>query len=206
MTSPLPGPTSSPEQLIAALRGGLAAYEELLRRYQPLLTQTARREISPQLEATFGASGVVQETFWKVWQALRDFRGQTEAELVAWMRGILRNVLGGEERKLHAAKRDVRREERVDPGASSASPSGPWFDPNPSPGSQAAQHEQLDRLRQALQRLPDDQRLAVLLQKEHELSDEQIGRLLNCSVEAVRMKRVRGLARLRQELGGDDGA
>jgi RNA polymerase sigma-70 factor (ECF subfamily) len=202
MIAPLPDPPS-PSALLAALREGLEAYDQLLRLYHPYLLRIAREDISCDLNVLLGASGVVQVTFWKFWQAIRDFRGHTEAELRAWLRSTLHSILRDEERKLHTASRDVSRQECLPGNRSSAAWSGPCADPAPSPGSQVVQREQLERLEQALKRLPADQRLAVLLQKEHELRDDQIGRLLNCSPEAVRMKRVRALARLRHELGED---
>jgi RNA polymerase sigma-70 factor (subfamily 1) len=206
MTAPLSDPPPSPSRLLAALRAGLEAYDQLIRLYRPYLLHIAREDISRDLDVLVGASGVVQETFWRFWQAVRDVRGDTEAELRAWLRSTLHGILRDEERKLHTARRDVRRQEHFPGNQSSAAWSGPCLDPAPSPSSHAAQREQAERLEQALGRLPQDQRLAVLLQKEHELSDEQIGRLLNCSPEAVRMKRVRALARLRRELGDDHAA
>lgn len=203
MTAPRTDLRPSAGRLLAALRRGLEAYDQLLRLYHPYLLRIARDDISRDLDVLVGASGVVQVTFWKFWQAIRDFRGQTEAELRAWLRSTLHSVLHDEERKLHTAGRDVSRQEHFPTHDSSGAWSGPCVDPAPSPESQAEYREQVERLEQALRRLPEDQRLAVLLQKDHELSDEQIGRLLNCTAEAVRMKRVRGLAQLRRELGDD---
>src|SRR5438105_3146877 len=111
MAAPLADMRPSSGHLVATLRSGLEAYEQLLRLYQPYLLRIAREDISRDLDVLIGASGVVQVTFWKFWQALRDFRGETDAQLRAWLRSTLHGVLHDEERKLHTARRDAGRQE-----------------------------------------------------------------------------------------------
>ncbi|HXG10202.1 MAG TPA: sigma factor, partial [Gemmataceae bacterium] len=106
MTQSSSRPPASVEDLIAAIRAGFQAYQELYARYHPYLARLTERLISPELQTDLGTSGVVQEGFLKIWQSFPSFRGSTEAELRAWMRAILRNTLTSEQRRLEAGRRD----------------------------------------------------------------------------------------------------
>ncbi|EXG81828.1 SigE family RNA polymerase sigma factor [Cryptosporangium arvum] len=59
---------------------------------------------------------------------------------------------------------------------------------------------QRDALWHALSGLPRQQRAAVVLRFYEDLDDDEISRLLNCSVATVRSHVSRGLARLRDEI------
>jgi RNA polymerase sigma-70 factor (ECF subfamily) len=187
---------------IAAIQGGAVAYEQLVAAYGPQLLRLAEQRITPDVNASLGASGLVQETLLSMWTAFRDFRGTTEAELLAWMRKILVNRLRREQRRVRAAKRDVRRLQRLAGRDSQSGSVIAAVDPAPTPGSLAAKQELLERVRKAARGLPDDQRLVLLLRHVHDLGYTDISNLLNRSEEAVRMAHSRAVARVKEIVGG----
>ena len=64
----------------------------------------------------------------------------------------------------------------------------------------AEQHEQRQRLQQALDELPDEQREAVLLRLQQELSLEEIGRITGVGRETVKSRLRYALDKLRARL------
>ncbi len=98
---------------IAAIHAARLAYEAIVEAYQPYLARLAEQHVTPGVNASLGASGLVQETWLAVWRGFLNFRGTTEAELLAWMKKILVNRLLREQRRVRAGKRDVRRLQRL---------------------------------------------------------------------------------------------
>jgi RNA polymerase sigma-70 factor (ECF subfamily) len=61
-------------------------------------------------------------------------------------------------------------------------------------------HEEAEALRRALERLPEDYRLALLLRYQEQRSFDDIGRLLDLSPNAARKLWLRAVRRLQQEV------
>ena len=78
-----------------ALRG------QRLERFRDYLRLLARLQLDDRLQGKLDASDVVQQTLVKAHQALEQFRGQTDAELAAWLRRILANTMTDAARKYH---------------------------------------------------------------------------------------------------------
>jgi RNA polymerase sigma-70 factor (ECF subfamily) len=162
----------------------------------------ARLRLDPRLKGKPDASDVVQQTLLQAHANLGQFRGQSEPEMVAWLRQILANVLAGSVRAFATEARDVVREQSLEAGLEeSAARLEVWLAADQSSPSQRVIHfEQLARLADALAQLPADQREAV-----------ELHHLQNCSVADVaeRMQRTkpavigllfRGLQKLRRLL------
>src|SRR6478672_14289 len=82
------------ERGIEAARNGngsaLGPVLEICRNY---LLLTANQELEPDLQAKVAPSDVVQKTYLEAFRDFRQFRGRTEAELLGWLRGILKHNL-----------------------------------------------------------------------------------------------------------------
>lgn len=159
-----------------------------------------RHRLDDRLQGKLDASGVVQQTLWEAHQGWADFRGDTEAELTAWMRRILIRNLTDEVRKLEADKRDLARERSLEEAVEqSLANLAAWVVQNQSsPSQQLVREEQLLALAAALTQLPDDQRRAV---ERHHLEGQSlvdVGQALQRSKEAVAGLLFRGLRRLRE--------
>jgi RNA polymerase sigma-70 factor (ECF subfamily) len=71
-------------------------------------------------------------------------------------------------------------------------------DPAPSPAVVTEGRIDLELTRQALARLPETERSALLMSTVHGFSHEQIGAVLDCSVGAVKLRIHRARLRLRE--------
>ena len=125
------------------------------------------------------------------WLDLQDFRGETPAEFMGWMRGIVRRKLGRVVRK----KRPRPGGEQV-VGASEAESSD-------SDGLAGLMREEVRaRVRVAIERLPEDQRSVMDLRLQG-LNSAQIAVMLCMKPETVRKRESRAAARLRELLAAD---
>jgi RNA polymerase sigma-70 factor (ECF subfamily) len=186
--------------LSAACAGSREALGQALEGCRRYLQQIAQQELDAELRAKASPSDLVQETFLEAQRAFEHFQGTSEAELLAWLRQLLRRRLAKLRRRYHTTKRRVAREVALDAGSSSADPAGKVPADMPSPSGQAMEHEQDQALQEALQRLPDDYRRVIIWRYQEERSFEEIGQLLGRSPEAARKLWTRAIERLQQEL------
>lgn len=174
-----------------------------LKRFRPWLVLLARLQMARRLSAKLDASDVAQQVLLEACGALPKFRGTTEAELAAWLRSILANVLAHELRRYAGTQsRDVTREVSLDAELAESSQrlNAVLADTGPSPSEEAVRHEQEIRLAAVLERLPDDYREVIVLRNLEGLSHEEVAARMGRSTGAVRMLWMRALAQLRQEL------
>src|SRR5438045_2970865 len=104
-----------PEELLLPARSGSAAARgQLLELYTHYLTLLARLQIGRRLQGKVDAADLVQETFLRAHRDFAQFRGNTEAELLGWLRGILAANLAQLVRRYFGTRaRDVRLEAAV---------------------------------------------------------------------------------------------
>ena len=172
-------------------------------RYEAWLKTLARIEIDTRFQGKFSASDAVQQTMLEAWRVWDHFRGDTEAQRIAWLRGILRISWRISARHFAGVKkRDVSREQSLEQSLARSSQRLEQFleAQQPSPDSELVLAEDRMRLIEVLDRLPDDYRQVILLRNLQELSYDEIGRTMNRRPGAVRMLWVRALARLRDEI------
>jgi RNA polymerase sigma-70 factor (ECF subfamily) len=175
----------------------------VLERYRNHLRSLARQHLDRRFRDKLDPSDVVQQTLLAAHRNLHQLRGQSEPELLGWLRGILRREIALALRHFRAASRDINRERSLGGGqpASSAQPAGHWLAASdPSPSQRVAHHEQLVRLAEALAQLPEDQRRAVELHHLKGQSVSEAARSLGRSKSAVVGLLFRGLKKLRQIL------
>ena len=195
--------TAGLPELLANLRGGdAAARARVLARYQAWLHVLAAAQIGGRYRGKFDASDIVQQTLLEACRDLPQFRGGTEAELLAWLRQVLAHVLGHEFRRYAGTQqRDVAREVSLEQSlAQSSQRLGDMLAASDSsPSQQAVRHEQEVMLAEVLARLPDDYREVLILRNLEGLSHEEVAQRMGRGVGAVRMLWVRALARVRKE-------
>ena len=128
------------------------------------------------------AEGIVQDAFLKAWENRHDLRDVTAFR--AWIFSIALNVLRQRKRtpRLVIAK-------EVDAVCA-----------RPSPEQQAATGQELDRAMTALDRLPEDQRKALLLVRMENMLFREAAEVLGVPESTVKTRVRRGLIRLAQEL------
>ena len=151
------------------------------------------------------SSDAVQETFLEAQRNFSAFRGVTEAEFVAWLRGILAARIANLLRHFFGAQgRDIRRERdlNIDLDQSSRSLERGFVALQSTPSQHLAKRETGVLLADAIAKLPEDYREVILMRHFEELPFSEIATRMQRSVDAIQKLWVRGLARLRQ-LAGD---
>src|SRR5262245_14721015 len=131
----------------------------LLERFRAYLSLRARVQLDPSLRGKVDLSGVVQQTLLEAHQAMDQLRQWDEPQQLAWLRRALANNLMDEVRKLGTAARDVGRERSLEAELEQSSARlEAWLASEESaPPERAVRNEELLRLAEALEHLPDDQ-------------------------------------------------
>lgn len=187
--------------LISRARSGdSSALGELLDRHRDQLRLLADRDLSEKLQRRVDASDVVQQTFLIAHRAFEQFRGETDPELIAWLRTILnQNVQEAVRRHIHAQHRSLNQEVSIQSAGTTSLP----FDPpasDPTPSQRVALRESTAELLAALEELPTDQREAVRLKHLEGCSVTEIAASLGKTEAAVAGLLRRGIATLRQTI------
>jgi RNA polymerase sigma-70 factor (ECF subfamily) len=135
---------------------------EQFRSYLRLL---ARLQLPPRLAPKVDASDIVQQTLVQAFRAQDGFRGNSPAEMIGWLRQILARNLAHAVRDHGRQKRDIGREVSLAAAVDQSSARlEAWLAAEQSsPSQRAERNDQLLRLAQALETLPDEQREAVVL-------------------------------------------
>src|SRR5262245_24041045 len=134
-----------------------------LERFRAYLQLLARLQLDPRLRAKVDLSGVVQQTLLEAHQS--PLAVASDGDLAAWLRRLLANNLADEVRKAFAQKRDAERERSLEASlaGSSARLESLLAADQSSPSQRAERNEELLRLAEALEQLPEAQRTAVEL-------------------------------------------
>jgi RNA polymerase sigma-70 factor (ECF subfamily) len=181
----------SDRQLMDAYVGGDAkAFETLVRRHGPSVLGylTKMTHHHDQAEDLF------QETFQKVHEHAASFRGEL---LRPWLLTIAANAALGRRRrdKKHSLVSLSGAGDCGD-GRHCGTTAGDVPAVTPEPADELALEEQRRRVRDALGRLPEQQRTALILNYYHQFSYKQIAEALNCSVGAVKTHLFRALKKM----------
>jgi RNA polymerase sigma-70 factor (ECF subfamily) len=192
-------------RLLAEARDGSpAALGEALEACRAYLLTVAGQELDPALRAKAGASDLVQQTFLEAQRDFKQFDGATEAELLNWLRRVLRNNVTNFARAYRATgKREVGREVELEAGRSSADWRSALAGDTTTPSRLVMQAEQLEALEQAIARLPDDYRQVIEYRYREERSFDEIAELMNCSANAACKLWSRAIEKLEKELQTD---
>jgi RNA polymerase sigma-70 factor (ECF subfamily) len=189
--------------LTDARAGSPEALGELMEACRRYLLLVAQRELDPALRAKGGASDLVQETFLDAQRGFSGFRGDSETELLAWLRRLLLNNLISFARLYRETdKRQIGKEVGLGNGDSARCEWGGLAEESLSPSRQMMKHEEAESIRRGLDRLPADYRQVLLLRYQEEQSFEEIGRTMGRSANAVRKLWLRAIKRLQDESEG----
>lgn len=173
---------ASDEALLARVAAGdRAALEALYRRHAAWLGARLRaRSTSNDL-----AEEALQDTFLAAWHSAGQFRG--EGEVAAWLWGIAgrRLVSLARRRRLPTVTLDA---------------AGQWPDDAVGPADTVVGAEEADRVRQAVARLPADQRDAITAVVYRGLSVREVASAAEVAEGTVKSRLHRARARIAKEL------
>jgi RNA polymerase sigma-70 factor (ECF subfamily) len=176
----------------------------VLERYRDYLRLLARLQLDSRLQAKLDASDIVQQTLLAAHEHREQFRGQTEIELVAWLRAILANTLSAAARGFATEARDLSRElaalATIDESSARLEV---WVAADQSSPSEHIMHvEELVRLADAMAELPPDQRAAIELHHLKGCPISEVARSMNRTKPAVMGLLFRGQKKMRELLSG----
>ena len=173
----------------ASLCGDLAAFEELVRRYDRKLLRISQ-QMTHNLE---DAQEAVQESFLKAYQKLDQFRGNSKFS--TW---LIRIVLNESFMKLRKRRiSEVPLEYEGSDGDSLPLDLADW---SPNPEQLCVRKELHEILRGALEALPPSLRVVFVLRDIEELSIEETAAILDLHPAAVKARHFRARLRLREKL------
>lgn len=195
MSGPEPGPSGrTPEDaedirlMGLAAAGDMAAFEQLVERHQRLVIGTVGRMLGTQSDA----EDIAQQVFVRVWKNLR--RYEPRAKFTTWLLKITRNLVFNELRRRS-------RHPAVPLQSETDEAERPLKDDHAvAPDATLLEHELQEAVDAAIARLPETQRMAVILRRYEELSYEEIAEALDQSVSAVKSLLFRARTELRESL------
>jgi RNA polymerase sigma-70 factor (ECF subfamily) len=184
-----------------ARAGSHEALGQLLDGCRGYLLRIAGEELDPRLQAKGGASDLVQETFLEAQRDFAAFTGDSESELLDWLRHRLRYRVGKFIRSYRqTAKRAAGREVSLEEGGSSSGPGAVPAADQPSPSECALAGERDQLLEQAMEHLPAEYRRILDLRYRERLSFEEIGGVLARTPNSARKLWAHAIERLKREL------
>jgi RNA polymerase sigma-70 factor, ECF subfamily len=171
-----------------------------LEEYREYLRLLARLQLDPRLRTELDPSDVVQQTLLKAHERLEQFRGQTDAELRAWLRAILARNLADAVRKFGRQKGDRALSLETALEQSSAKLEAMLATEESSPSQGALRAERLIELAEGLAQLTEDQRTAVELHYLSGLSVPDVASQMGRSTVSVTGLLYRGMKALRDAM------
>jgi RNA polymerase sigma-70 factor, ECF subfamily len=178
--------------MLRVKQGDTAAFAELVDKYkQPVMNLVYR-----MLRDLAEAEDLAQNVFVQVYRSAHRYR--STAKFSTWLFTIARNLCLNEIRR-----RSRHPAESLDAGGpgSEDAPPRQYEDPRAAgPPENLLRRELEQKVEEALAGLPDNQRVALLLCRQEELSYEEIAEVLGCSLSATKSLIHRGRETLKQRL------
>jgi RNA polymerase sigma-70 factor (ECF subfamily) len=166
------------------------AFDQLVERYQA----RAYRLAWSLLRDAEDARDVSQEAFLRVYQSASRFRG--DARFSTWFYRILVNLALDHRRRRRWWQRVVAQDrDDEDVALVERQPAR-----EPDPGERVSEEQTMTRLWEAVHRLSPQQRAAVVLSVQKQLSTAEIAAVLECSEPTVRVHLHRAVQALRKTL------
>jgi len=180
------------EDLMARIaEGDESAFEILVNRHQTSVLNLIYRFIGDRTQA----KDLAQEVFIRVWQAAKSYK--PEAKFTTWIYRLATNVCFNElkssrRKKWFSFNRSGEGGERTLEET--------LADGAPSAEDLLLEKERNRQISDALQSLPDNQRMALVLKRYDDLSYQEISQVVGCSVSAVESLLVRAKRTLQKKL------
>jgi RNA polymerase sigma-70 factor (ECF subfamily) len=182
----------SSEELMARVgKGDNEAFEILVARHQTSVLNLIYRFIGDRTQA----KDLAQEVFIKVWQAAKSY--EPKAKFTTWIYRIATNLCLNELRSSRRSRwypfhrSDDGRENAVE---------DTYSDGSPTAEDLLLAKERSRQISDAVQSLPKNQRMALILKRYDGLSYQEIAQIIGCSVSAVESLLIRAKRTLQEKL------
>jgi len=176
--------------------GDPRSFELLLQKYRTPLVNFLYRMVRDRASA----EDLAQEVFLRVYRARKDY--VASAKFTTWLFRIATNLALNAVRDGRYHQLEISLDQRVSTGDANEveAPMLDVADRKPGIEQQLVDRDRVAMIRQAINKLPEKQRVAVLLHKYHELDYDEIARILECSESALKSLLFRAYETLRIEL------
>ena len=188
------------QELVALAKDGNdSALNQLCNVYGERVHWIIRLRMGKELRSKLESMDVVQDVLVSALKDLGDFTYRDDGDFLRWLSKVAENRLRDNVDKLHAGKRDIRKEVRLnDRGPTTGGRSGGA--PGPidatTPSVIISRKEDLARLEQAIDELKPEYREVIVLTRIEGLSYQEVGNRLSKNSEAVRKLVFRAMSAL----------
>lgn len=168
------------DQLLVARvqQGEKAAFDKLVLKYQSRIVNLVSRFVRNQSDA----QDVTQEAFLKAYRALPNFRG--DSAFYTWLYRIAvntaKNYLAIQSRRSGESEQDYSEIEQIEGNSA--------LNDNATPERLLLKDEIQATVITAIEKLPDDLRMAITLREIEGLSYEEIATVMDCPIGTVRSR------------------
>jgi RNA polymerase sigma factor (sigma-70 family) len=172
-------PTAEMDLVRRAQRGDLAAYDELIQRYQQRIYATVYHMTSNHEDA----NDLAQDSFIKAFQALKSFKGGSS--FYTWLYRIAVNktinFLKQRKNRVHMSLNDLDFNTENNPDLIA-------LISDKTPRREAGLKELSEKLNAALLKLSEPHRLVMVLHDVQGLSHEEVAEVMECNIGTVRSR------------------
>ena len=185
------------QQLVTQAQGGDdSALGQLCGVYAERVRRIVRFRMGPELRSQLESMDLVQEALIEAVKDLGDFKYSSDGDFLCWLSSIVENTIRDNVDRIHAAKRDVRRQVSLNKMAARAdrlyADAGlPVVTTTPS--VVLSLREEFDKLEQAMDRLKPQYRQVIVMAKIEGLSCKEIAARQNKRPAAVAMSLSRAI-------------
>ncbi len=172
-------------------KGDEDAFEILVNRHQTSVLNLVYRFIGDRTQA----NDLAQEVFLKVWRSAQDY--EPKAKFTTWIYRITANLCFNE---LKSARRKKWFSFNWSNEHGEHTLEEMLADSAPSAEDVLLEKERSRQISDALQSLPENQRMALILTRYDDLSYQEIARIIGCSVPAVESLLVRAKRTLQEKM------
>jgi RNA polymerase sigma-70 factor (ECF subfamily) len=178
--------------MLRVKRGDRVAFTELVEKYKQPVMNLVYRTLHDEAEA----EDLAQVVFLQVYKSAK--RYESRAKFSTWLFTIARNLCLNEIRRRSRHPADSLEEAHAE---HEDQPRQQYEDKSSVPPPDKLLHGELaQKIEEALAGLPENQRTAILLCRQEELSYEEIAEILGCSLSATKSLIHRGRETLKEKL------
>jgi RNA polymerase sigma-70 factor (ECF subfamily) len=177
------------QELVTLAKGGNEpALERLCRVYGDRIRRIIRLRMGKELRSRLESMDMVQDVLMCAFEDLEEFTYTSEGDFLRWLGQIAENRIRDNLDKLHADKRDIRKEIPLQDGSMTSNDDrARVFEParNTTPSVILSKKEELDKLEKAIDKLKPEYREVIVWAKIDGLSYKEIGSRLGKSADAA---------------------
>jgi len=168
-------------------RGEEAAFARLVEKHQNAVVGT----VAKMLGSPTDAEDIAQQVFVRIWKSAKRYK--PKAKFTTYLFTITRNLVFNESRRRKIRKQVSLEEQGEEWGAQ-------YVDDSDAPDEEYLKSELMKAVDRAITKLPEKQRMAVVLRRYENMPYDDIAKVLGLSVSAVKSQLFRARGILKEEL------